>query len=216
MSDNRGVMVVGADTVIKGAIRNGRHVEVYGYLEGEIAAQSVLVHPNGRLYGTIRADTAAVYGEMQGEVIVRHLISIGRSGSVTGKVKYGQLAVEHGGHLSAEVRNIPPSLAGDFRLEVARGQSVPITAADLAAFDPDNKPEDLTFTISNAIRGFVAFGSAPTQPVVHFTDADLEAGRMVFTHDGSASAIASFDVRVTDKAGASSGDPRIVQVDVRG
>lgn len=216
MNDNRGVMIVGADTVIKAAIRNGRHIEVFGYLEGEIAAQSVLVHPSGRLYGTVRADTADIHGEMQGDVFVKHLISIGRSGSVTGKVKYGQLAVEHGGQLTAEVRNVPPSLAGDFKLEVARGQSVPITAADLSAFDPDNKPEDLTFTTANAIRGWVAFASAPSHAVAHFTDADLEGGRMVFTHDGSGGAVASFDVHVTDKAGGHSGEPRIVQVEVRG
>lgn len=209
-------MVVGADTVIKGGIRNGRHVEIYGYFEGEVASETIHVHPQGRLFGTVRADRAEVYGEMQGEVFVKHLISIGSSGSVTGKVQYGQLAVEPGGNLTAEVRNVPPSLAGDFKLEVARGRSVAIGAADLSAFDPDNKPEELTFSVSKAIRGFVAYAASPTQPVSRFTDADLEAGRMVFTHDGSAGSIGSFDVQVMDKAGATSGPPQIVKVQVRG
>lgn len=216
MIDNRGVMVVGADTVIKGGIRNGRQIEIYGYVEGEIASEAVLVHPSGRLFGTIRADRAEVHGEMQGEVFIKHLINIGSSGSVTGKVQYGQLAIAHGGNLSAEVKNVPPSLAGDFQIEVGRGQSIAIGAADLSAFDPDNKPADLTFTISKAIRGFVAYSSAPHQAIAHFTDADLEAGRMVFTHDGSAGAVGSFDVQVTDKAGANSGPPQIVKVEVRG
>jgi cytoskeletal protein CcmA (bactofilin family) len=214
--DNRGVLVVGADTVIKGGIRNGRQIEIYGYVEGEIASETVLVHRNGRLFGTIRADRAEVHGEMQGEVFIKHLINIGSSGSVSGKVQYGQLAIEHGGHLSADVRNVPPSLAGDFKLEVGRGQSVAIGAADLSAFDPDNKPEDLTFTISKALRGFIAYASAPGQAVTHFTDADLEAGRMVYTHDGSPGGVGSFDVQVMDKAGANSGPPQIVTVEVRG
>ena len=216
MIDNRGVMVVGADTVIKGGIRNGRQIEIYGYVEGEIASESVLVHPNGRLFGTIRADHAEVHGEMQGEVFIKNLINIGSSGSATGKVQYGQLAVAPGGNLSADVRNVPPSLAGDFKIEVGRGQSVVIGPADLSAFDPDNKPEDLTFTISKAIRGFVAYSAAPQQAVAQFTDADLEGGRVVFTHDGSAGSVGSFDVQVTDKTGANSGPPLIVKVEVSG
>ena len=215
MTDNRGVMVVGADTVVKGGIRNGRQIEIYGYFEGEIASESVLVHRNGRLFGTIRADRAEVHGEMQGEVFVKHLINIGSSGSVTGKVQYGQLALEHGGNLSAEVSNVPPSLAGDFKLEVARGRSVAIKPADLSAFDPDNSSEELFFAVSNPIRGFIAYSSFPTQAVSQFTDADLEAGQIVFTHDGSAGSVGSFDVQVTDKAGATSGPPRIVTVEIR-
>ena len=39
---------------------------------------------------------------------------------------------------------------------------------------------------------------------------------MVFTHDGSAGAVGSFDVQVMDKAGANSGPPQIVKVEVRG
>ena len=216
MNDNRGVLVVGADTVIKGGIRNGRQIEIYGYVEGEVASEALLVHPTGRLYGTIRADRADVHGEMQGEVFVKNLISIGSSGSVTGKVHYGQIAIEHGGHLSAEVRNVPPTLAGDFKLEVGRGQSTAITLADLNALDPDDAATDLVFTITHPIRGFVALTAAPWQPVTRFTQADLQAGQVVFTHDGSTGALAGFDVRVADHTGATSGPPQIVKVEVSG
>ena len=122
--------------------RNGRQVEIHGYVEGEVASEALLIHRTDRLYGTIRADRAEVHGEMQGEVFVKNLIAIGSSGSVTGKVQYGQLAIEHGGNLSAEVRNIPPTLTGDFQLEVTRGQSVAITLQDINALDPDDVATD--------------------------------------------------------------------------
>ena len=216
MSDNRGVLVVSADTIIKGGIRNGRQVEIYGYVEGEVASEALLIHSTGRLYGTIHADSAEVHGDLQGEVYVKNLISIGSSGSVTGKIRYGQLAIAHGGNLSAEVKNIPPTLAGDFQLEVARGQSVAITLNDLNAIDPDDAAKDLVFTVAHPIRGFVSFKAAPASPVTRFTQADLQDGNVLFQHDGSPAAKASFDVRVTDHTGATSGAPQIVNVDVRG
>jgi cytoskeletal protein CcmA (bactofilin family) len=214
--DNRGVLVVSADTVIKGGIRNGRQVEIHGYVEGEVASEALLIHPTGRLHGTIHADRAEVHGEMQGEIYVKNLISIGSSGSVTGKVRYGQLAIAHGGHLSAEVKNVPPALAGDFQIEVSRGQSVAITRQDLNAVDPDDAATDLVFTIAHPVRGFIALNSAPSQAVTRFTQAELQEGKVLFQHDGSPAAVAGFDVRVTDHTGASSGAPQIVKVDVRG
>ena len=216
MNDNRGVLVVSADTVIKGGIRNGRHVEIYGYVEGDVASEALLVHPNGRLFGTIRADRAEIHGEMQGEVFIKNLINIGSSGSVIGKVQYGQLAIEHGGNLSAEVRNVPPSLAGDFTIEVARGHNVKVTLQDINALDPDDQAVDLVFTVTHPIRGFVALSAAPTQAVTRFTQADVQDGKVLFAHDGSSGDTGGFDVRVTDHAGATSGPPQLVKVIVTG
>src|SRR5262245_23551815 len=47
---NSGVLIVREDTAIKGEIRNCRQLEVYGYVEGDIAAGNVLVHQGGRCY----------------------------------------------------------------------------------------------------------------------------------------------------------------------
>jgi cytoskeletal protein CcmA (bactofilin family) len=216
VNDNSGVLIVSEDTVIKGSIRNGRHVEIRGYVEGEVASEAVVVQRGGRLYGTIRAGSAEVNGETQGDVFVKNLMSIGSSGSVSGKVFYGQLAIEHGGILSAEVRNVPPTLAGDFTLEVARGQSVAVTLQDINALDPDDAAKDLIFTVAHPIRGFVALNAAPNQAVTRFTQADLQEGKVLFQHDGSTAPLAGFDVKVTDHTGASSGQPQIIKVDVRG
>ena len=45
---HQGVLVVREDTIIKGEIRNCRQMEVYGYVEGDMVADSLLIHPGGQ------------------------------------------------------------------------------------------------------------------------------------------------------------------------
>jgi len=213
-----GVLVITEDTVIRGVreLRNCRQLEVFGYLEGEVAAKNVLVHRNGRLFGKLKSDSAEIHGTLQGEVEVKNLIDIRSSGNVSGNVRYGKLALEEGGNLSAEVRNVPPSVGGDLNLEVDKGRSVRITLQDLNALDPDDEAKDLKFTVSNMRNGFVALSTAPRRSVTAFTQADLEAGRVAFMHDGRSSDLASFDIVVADRSGGTSGAPQTVRVAVRG
>lgn len=217
MAEN-GVLIVTEDTVIRGVreLRNCRQLEVFGYLEGDVAAKSVLVHPNGRLFGKLKSDNATIHGTLQGDVVVRNLMDIRSSGNVSGNIQYGKLALEMGGNLSAEVRNVPPTLAGDLNLEVSKGGSVPITLQDLNALDPDDNAKDLRFAISNARNGYVALSSAPRRSVSGFTQAELEAGMVAFMHDGRGSDLASFDIVVADRSGGTSGAPQTVKVSVRG
>lgn len=210
-----GVLVVREDTAIQGEIRNCRQIEIYGYVEGQLAAEKVLVHKGGRLYGTIKADTAEVHGTLEGNVFIKHLFNIRSSGSVSGNIQYGQLALEAGGNLSADVRNVPPTLAGDFELAVDKGRSVKITTQDLAALDPDDSAGDLVFTISKAKHGFISLAGAPARPISKFTQTDLQSGTVSFTHDGTNTEAASFDVVVADHAGATSGKAKTVNVMVR-
>jgi cytoskeletal protein CcmA (bactofilin family) len=210
------VLVVQEDMIIKGEIRNCHQAEIYGYVDGDLAADNLLIHKEGRCYGKVKTDSAEIHGTLQGEVVVKNLINIHSSGSVSGNVQYGRLAMEEGGNLSAEVRNVPPTLGGDFDLKVDRGRSVAITLEDLSAFDPDDEAKDLTFTVSNARGGFVSLKTAPAKPVTHFTQADLQSRKVNFTHDGSSTSMASFDVVVADHTGATSGAPQTVKVAVRG
>ncbi|MEI9901671.1 MAG: cadherin-like domain-containing protein [Hyphomicrobium sp.] len=81
-----------------------------------------------------------------------------------------------GGQLTAELRNIPPSISGDLDLAVDKGRAVRITLQDLSALDPDDTASHLTFTVSQVRNGFVALASDPVHPVDTFTQADLEQG----------------------------------------
>jgi len=215
VSGDPGLLVIGEDAFLKGEVRNCRQIEIYGYVEGTLSANALLVREGGRFYGTARADTADIEGTLQGDVSVKHLINIRSKGSVSGNVEYGQLAMEAGGNLSADVHNVPPTIAGDLELTVEKGGSVRLTAQDLTAIDPDHGARDLTFTVARARNGHLAFSDAPARSLTRFTQHELEAGRVLFVHDGTAGGAASFEVVATDKAGASSGSAKTVKVSVR-
>ncbi|MFA7305281.1 MAG: polymer-forming cytoskeletal protein [Hyphomicrobium sp.] len=215
MADMRGVLILGEGAVLKGEVKQGRRVEVWGYVEGGVTASELVVQEGGKVFGNVKADTAEVYGTLQGDVRVQQLFSLKSTGTAAGKIRYGRLAMEKGAELSAHVRNIPPAIAGDLDLTVDKGRSVRITLADLNAVDPDDKPEDLTFSVSNASGGFVSLAATPKAPVATFSQADLAGGQVYFSHDGSEGSKAHFDVAVTDAAGASSGPAMTVNVAVR-
>ncbi|MBS0244951.1 MAG: polymer-forming cytoskeletal protein, partial [Proteobacteria bacterium] len=132
--------VIGSDLAILGDVRNAGEIEVLGLIKGTLSADRVIVHPGGRIIGTLNAASAEVQGWVEGRVRVKNLISIGSSGAVHGDVQYGQLALAPGGDLAAEVRNVPPELGGDFELAVRRGRSVRVTTEDINAMDPDDTP----------------------------------------------------------------------------
>lgn len=155
MAGNEGVLIVAEDTFIRGKIRNCRRIEIYGQVEGELTAEAMNIHEGGRFRGKVKADNADINGTLEGKVTVRNLISIRSSGDVSGDVQYGQLAMEIGASLSADVRNVPPVIGGDLDLTVYRGRTVGITLEDLTAIDPDDDAKDLTYTVSNARNGFV-------------------------------------------------------------
>lgn len=211
----KGVMVVMPEMAVNGIIRNCLAIEVLGRIDGEISARSVVIREGGLVSGKIKADSAEVHGTLVGNAFVRGLMRIGQSGSVTGKVRYGQLAMEPGAQLAADVRNLPPEVLGDLELTVDRGAVAKVTVADLTAVDPDDTADALTYTVSRVAGGFVELASAPSRPAATFTQADLEAGTVSFRHDGGGDRLASFDVTVTDRGGATSGVPRTVQVLVR-
>lgn len=218
MSIEPGVMVVGPDTGLKAQVRNCRRLEVHGNFEGDAAVGALVVHGTGRVFGNVVADSAEVHGTLEGVVKVKNLIGIRASGSVIGQVLYGQLAMEPGANLSAEVRNVPPTVSGDFHIAVKKGRTARVTLEDLTAVDPDDKPEDLRFTVSRTDRGTILLSGTggPATSTNSFTQADLAGGRVLFQHDGSDGQDASFEVIVTDSKGATSGAPRTVSVAVAG
>ncbi|NJO54485.1 MAG: hypothetical protein HC829_06265 [Bacteroidales bacterium] len=215
VSTNNGVVIITSDTAIKGKIRRCRRIEVLGYLDGEITADDLVVHPGGRVLGTLKSKTAKIAGTLSGDIVVDGLLQIVGTGSVQGTVQYGRLAMEATADLVAEVRNVPPRIAGDFEISVVRGKSARITPDDITAIDPDDPASALTFEVSGEAGGMVTLMGDKTRRIQSFTQADLLGGRVIFVHDGGHASTATFSVVVRDGSGGTSGDPKAVTVTVR-
>ena len=83
-------------------------------------------------------------------------------------------------------------ISGDLGISVNKGGTVVLTTADFHAVDPNATASNLTFTVSNPTHGYVAFAAHPETPITSFTEADLEAGNVLFVHDGSNTTQATF------------------------
>ena len=211
---HRGAAVISADLIIQGELRSGGDIDVLGFVTGSISAAKLTVHEGGKVHGSVRAESAQINGLLQGTIAVRNLIDIGATGSVSGDVRYGRLAMAPGAELSADMLNVPPEIGGDLNLAVRRGRSVRVTTEDLQAIDPDSGAETLIFTVTRPTGGWVVRAAEPATPIDTFSQSDLAEGTIYFVHDGGTAPQASIDVAVSDQAGASSGSPKTLRVAV--
>lgn len=86
------------------------------------------------------------------------------------------------------------ALAGDLAATVPFKSAYTLTVADLGTLYADG---NVSYTVSGAKNGFVSLTSNIT-PVKTFTQADLNAGKVVFVQSGKAATSGSFDVSARD------------------
>ena len=91
--------------------------------------------------------------------------------------------------------NDAPVLTGDLSAPINEGGTYQLTTADLNFTDPDDVAAGVTFTVSGLTNGTLFVnGIAATS----FTGTQLAAGLVTFTHDGSGTLTAGFNVSVED------------------
>ncbi|MCJ9669507.1 DUF5801 repeats-in-toxin domain-containing protein, partial [Neorhizobium sp. SHOUNA12B] len=93
--------------------------------------------------------------------------------------------------------NDAPVLAGTLTGVVAEGGSHVLTFAELGYTDPDDVDGGVVFqvSVSGETHGVISNGGASA---TSFTAAELKAGLITYTHDGSEGPTASFSVKVED------------------
>ena len=113
--------------------------------------------------------------------------------------------------------NDAPLITTNTGANVVEGASVIITNAMLSPTDPDDSGTGLIYTLSNTINGRVELSSNAGVAIVSFTQADLDANRVRFVHDGG-EADARFDVSLADggedSAGADSATFNLTRIPV--
>ncbi|XP_030623766.1 chondroitin sulfate proteoglycan 4-like [Chanos chanos] len=79
-------------------------------------------------------------------------------------------------------------------LRVWVGSVTEITTEELNAEDPDTLPESIEFIVTPPSNGHLALKSAPSRPVLNFTQAHILQGQLVFVHTGAMSGGFHFQV----------------------
>lgn len=83
------------------------------------------------------------------------------------------------------VNDQPPVLTANMGLQMWEGATVPIPAEALRGTDGDSAPQDLVYAIEQPSNGRVALRAAPGTEVHSFSQAQLDAGLVLFTHTGA-------------------------------
>ncbi|MDZ4065917.1 MAG: polymer-forming cytoskeletal protein, partial [Tabrizicola sp.] len=87
--------VLGADLRITGEITSTGLVEVLGEIDGNISAQGLIIGQEGRVTGSVRADTVEVKGRFDGKVSC-HAFTLRSTASVTADVTTATVVIESG------------------------------------------------------------------------------------------------------------------------
>lgn len=121
-------LIVGPDIKLKGAeITDCDTLVVEGRVEAAMESRVLQIAEIGVFVGKAAVDMAEIRGRFDGELTVRKQLIICATGHVSGKIRYGKLAIEEGGELSGDIGAIGPAqLSPDNRSALAPKPMTPL------------------------------------------------------------------------------------------
>jgi cytoskeletal protein CcmA (bactofilin family) len=100
-------LIVGPDIKLKGAeITDCDTLIVEGRVEASMDSRVIQISERGVFSGKAGIDVAEIRGYFEGELTARKQLVICATGKVSGKIRYGKLAVEEGGEISGDIAAI--------------------------------------------------------------------------------------------------------------
>jgi cytoskeletal protein CcmA (bactofilin family) len=102
-SKTKDITIISEKSDIEGKLKMPGKVMILGSITGDINCNSLEIFKDGKAVGSIEAETVIVAGYFEGELTCSGLLTIAKTGKVKGRVAYGNLLVELGGLLDAEV-----------------------------------------------------------------------------------------------------------------
>ena len=97
-------VIIGNGVKLKGEITDADEVQIDGTADVTMSAENIIVGSTGSLKGTIQADNADVWGNIDGDLKVSGTLTIQEQGSVSGSVEYQNLQIKLGGKISGDVK----------------------------------------------------------------------------------------------------------------
>lgn len=116
-------LIVGPDIKLKGAeITDCDTLIVEGRVEASMDSRVIQISERGVFAGKAGIDVAEIRGCFEGELTARKQLLICATGKVSGKIRYGKLAVEEGGEISGDVAALAEAAGkSGARPDVGRG-----------------------------------------------------------------------------------------------
>lgn len=87
--------VLANDLKIVGEVTSGGSIEILGEVDGNLSAHGLIVGPEGRVSGTVRAETVEVRGRLDGKISTEGL-TLRASAQVAADITYSTAVIENG------------------------------------------------------------------------------------------------------------------------
>ena len=100
---SKDITIISEKSEIEGKLNMPGKVMILGSFTGSIHSSTLEIFKDGKAVGTIEAEDVIIAGYFEGELACSGLLTISKTGTVKGRVAYGNLLVELGGLLDAEV-----------------------------------------------------------------------------------------------------------------
>ena len=97
-------VIIGNGVKLKGEIIDADEVQIDGTADVTMSADNLIVGGTGNLKGTIQADNADVWGNIDGDLKISGTLTIQEQGSVSGSVEYHNLQIKLGGKIKGDVK----------------------------------------------------------------------------------------------------------------
>jgi cytoskeletal protein CcmA (bactofilin family) len=100
-------LIVGRDISLSGEITACDHLVVEGTVDATLReGQRIEITESGLFRGKVEISEADIAGRFEGEITVRGRLRVRSTGRIDGKIQYGELEVEAGGHLEGQVAGL--------------------------------------------------------------------------------------------------------------
>src|SRR5947209_2817202 len=130
-------LIVGPDIKLKGAeITDCDTLVVEGRVEASMDSRVIQIAEHGVFVGKVGIDVAEVRGRFEGELTARKQLVIRATGKVSGKVRYGKVAIEEGGELCGDIAALPETKGAGAARAADQGRSpaaIPVVPAPAQA-----------------------------------------------------------------------------------
>lgn len=98
-----GRSVILDNLVIKGSVTANGALELHGLVEGDVAAQSVVVGPTATVRGDIVGASVSIDGDVRGTVVGRS-VHLGAQARYQGEIRHAKLAIDAGAEFEGAVK----------------------------------------------------------------------------------------------------------------
>src|SRR6266480_7552549 len=127
-------LIVGPDIKLKGAeITDCDTLVVEGRVEASMDSRAIQIAEHGVFVGKAGIDVAEIRGRFEGELTARKQLLFRATGKLSGKVRYGKIAIEEGGELSGDIAALPETKGAGAARAADQGRSPTATPAPAQA-----------------------------------------------------------------------------------